>query len=763
MSHTNIHTNRFPPALSGFLIALLIFGLGIIISYFRFQVQKQSEQNELRDVMEIVEQNIQRTISEAYSAALFLALTVQDDGEVKNFESYAENLMNNHEAVDALQLVPDGVIQFVYPLEGNESVIGYNIMDDPKVNREVRRATESKTIYFAGPIELKQGGMAVIGRLPVFIEGEMWGLSAVIVYLNSLIDQSGINEFSNSYYFQLAKTNPNTGIEEFFLPVDETIEFDDVQSVDFPEGEWKLYAAYRNSAGAWYSFLLIGIFSLMVSILCGYLSYRLFRKPFELEDLIDEQSKKLLESREQFKQSSELLTSVLESPQNIAIFSLDRDYNYISFNENYRRMVQDSFGVPVKKGMNIFDVVPKKSRALLMVNFNRALNGEAFEFIQENVDTDMHVQYWQNWFSPIRDRQKNIIGLTVFSIDITQRVEAEQTIERNERRLRTLISNSPYCIHELDVEGRLISINEAGLKMFKMESAEEFIGRNYFALMKNGHRETSEYLFNRTLLGESTEFGFDDGENYFESLFIPIRNDDNVVTRVMGITQDVTDRKQSEAFVENSLREKTTLLAEIHHRVKNNLAIVSGLLELQKGEVDDDRLTAIFDQSINRIISIAMVHELMYNTQDLSSINVHAYLEKLVPAISATMQNRLQNVDIDIDIEEYRLNINQAIPLGLLLNELITNSFKYAFKNRENNRISIRLVVQNETLNVVYADNGPGFPEDIDFEKPKNLGLNLIHAQLQQLDATYRAITTHKFELNFSFSVQGRGSHSNIN
>lgn len=763
MSHTNIHTNRFPPALSGFLIALLIFGLGIIISYFRFQVQKQTEQNELRDVMEIVEQNIQRTISEAYSAALFLALTVQDDGEVKNFESYAENLMNNHEAVDALQLVPGGEIQYVYPMEGNESVIGYNIMEDPKVNREVKRAAESKTIYFAGPIELKQGGMAVIGRLPVFIEGELWGLSAVIVYLNTLIDQSGINEFSNSYYFQLAKTNPNTGIEEFFLPVDETIEFDDVQSVDFPEGEWKLYAAYRNSAGAWYSFLFIGIFSLMVSILCGYLSYRLFRKPFELEDLIDEQSKKLLESREQFKQSSELLTSVLESPQNIAIFSLDRDYNYISFNENYRRMVQDSFGVPVKKGMNIFDVVPKKSRALLMVNFNRALNGEAFEFIQENVDTDMNVQYWQNWFSPIRDRQKNIIGLTVFSIDITQRVEAEQTIERNERRLRTLISNSPYCIHELDVEGRLISINEAGLKMFKMESAEEYIGRNYFALMKNGHRETSEHLFNRTLLGESTEFGFDDGENYFESLFIPIRNDDNVVTRVMGITQDVTDRKQSEAFVENSLREKTTLLAEIHHRVKNNLAIVSGLLELQKGEVDDDRLTAIFDQSINRIISIAMVHELMYNTQDLSSINVQAYLEKLVPAISATMQNRLQNVDIDIDIEEYRLNINQAIPLGLLLNELITNSFKYAFKNRENNRISIRLVVQNETLNVVYADNGPGFPEDIDFEKPKNLGLNLIHAQLQQLDATYRAITAHKFELDFSFSVQGRGSHSNIN
>lgn len=290
--------------------------------------------------------------------------------------------------------------------------------------------------------------MAVIGRLPVFIEGELWGLSAVIVYLNTLIGQSGINEFSNSYYFQLAKTNPNTGIEEFFLPVDETIEFDDVQSVDFPEGEWKCMAAYRNSAGYRYSFLFIGIFSLMVSILCGYLSYRLFRKPFELEDLIDEQSKKLLESREQFKQSSELLTSVLESPQNIAIFSLDRDYNYISFNENYRRMVQDSFGVPVKKGMNIFDVVPKKSRALLMVNFNRALNGEAFEFIQENVDTDMNVQYWQNWFSPIRDRQK-ILSVSRYFPSILHNVlrlnkpssVTNVALERSFQTLRTAFTN----------------------------------------------------------------------------------------------------------------------------------------------------------------------------------------------------------------------------------------------------------------------------------------------------------------------------------
>lgn len=157
-----------------------------------------------------------------------------------------------------------------------------------------------------------------------------------------------------------------------------------------------------------------------------------------------------------------------------------------------------------------------------------------------------------------------------------------------------------------------------------------------------------------------------------------------------------------------------------------------------------------------------MVHELMYNTKDLSSINVHEYLDKLIPAISATMQSKQQEVRFDIKVQDYRLNINQAIPLGLLLNELITNSFKYAFNGGAQNRIIIELTVEGDLVNVCYADNGRGFPEKVDFNTPKNLGLNLIHAQLQQLDACFDVDTHQKFELNFRFSSHEAGSHSNI-
>ena len=183
---------------------------------------------------------------------------------------------------------------------------------------------------------------------------------------------------------------------------------------------------------------------------------------------------------------------------------------------------------------------------------------------------------------------------------------------------------------------------------------------------------------------------------YWQYWFSPIKDANDKVEGVTVFSVDITKRVVAEKSVEQSLQEKTTLLAEIHHRVKNNLAIVSGLLQLQKAEVADAQLSAIFDQSINRIISIAMVHELMYNTKDLSSINVHEYLDKLIPAISATMQSDIHSVDFKIEVEDYRININQAIPLGLLLNELITNSFKYAFTGREKNAITILLWIEEE-------------------------------------------------------------------
>lgn len=170
------------------IVGVLIILIGCIIASLRYQVLTQHQERESQGVLELIEQNIERTIQESYNVALTLALTVSDDGEVKNFEKVAEQISKNSSVVDVLELVPDGVIEYVYPLEGNESVVGYDIKNDPKVNAEVIKAAELGTMYFAGPIDLKQGGQAVIGRLPITIEGELWGFSATIVYMETLIE-----------------------------------------------------------------------------------------------------------------------------------------------------------------------------------------------------------------------------------------------------------------------------------------------------------------------------------------------------------------------------------------------------------------------------------------------------------------------------------------------------------------------------------------------------------------------------------------------
>ena len=168
------------PEVKGFHVGLVIIILGFLISYFRYQGLRQMEKNDLIKVLATVEQNISRTIHESHNAALTLALTVGADGKVKDFDSVAERIFENNESIDLLELLPDGVIEYVYPLQGNEAVVGYDVINDPKVQLELERASIEERMYFAGPFELKQGGLAVAGRLPIFINGELWGYSAVL-------------------------------------------------------------------------------------------------------------------------------------------------------------------------------------------------------------------------------------------------------------------------------------------------------------------------------------------------------------------------------------------------------------------------------------------------------------------------------------------------------------------------------------------------------------------------------------------------------
>ena len=199
---------------------------------------------------------------------------------------------------------------------------------------------------------------------------------------------------------------------------------------------------------------------------------------------------------------------------------------------------------------------------------------------------------------------------------------------------------------------------------------------------------------------------------------------------------------QQNEVIEQSLTEKETLLKEIHHRVKNNLQIISSLLNLQSEFIEDDVALEAVSTSKQRVMSMSMVHEVLYSTEDLKEVNVTEYITKLVEYISHVFSHEKARVDIQYKLDPVTLDIKKAVPLGLILNELITNAFKYAFGNSKEGVLSISAQDQGETLLLVISDNGPGFEQAaIDQDKPQSLGLQLVDDMVRQLKASKKVVT----------------------
>ena len=198
------------------------------------------------------------------------------------------------------------------------------------------------------------------------------------------------------------------------------------------------------------------------------------------------------------------------------------------------------------------------------------------------------------------------------------------------------------------------------------------------------------------------------------------------------------------------LEEKNIMIQEIHHRVKNNLAVVSGLLELQMKNVDNEKLHLTMQKSVNRIMSIAKVHQMLYQSDDFNNIPFKGYIDELSDVILTNMNSEEKNISFISKIDVEHLSVNHGVPLGIVFNELITNSIKYAFPANSDNQIVIIAYTHNGHIKVSYKDNGIGIA-DFEEASTKSLGFTLIHSLLTQIDAEYKYDIKNGFCLEFSF------------
>ncbi|OFX81238.1 MAG: hypothetical protein A2X12_00635 [Bacteroidetes bacterium GWE2_29_8] len=333
--------------------------------------------------------------------------------------------------------------------------------------------------------------------------------------------------------------------------------------------------------------------------------------------------------------------------------------------------------------------------------------------------------------------QQQISGdtLDILKKDIEKRKITEQKLLESEETARVLLNIPGDHNILLDRNLIILDLNETAVKSMN-DKRENIIGKNIKEIIITAQYEYVKGLITNIIENKKPIFKeeFDVITNqYFEIRIYPITEKDDIISKFIFLSRDITERKISDKIIKDSLKEKEVLLKEVHHRVKNNLQIISSLLSLQARYLKDKDSEWILKEAQNRVHAMALIHQKLYQTENLSHLDMSIYISDLInnykyslpDASSITFEKQLENVVLDID---------KAIVCGLVINELIINSIKYAFPDKNGN-IKIELYKNNvDKIILKISDNGIGLPKGIDIENAETLGLNIVNRLIKSIN-----------------------------
>lgn len=322
--------------------------------------------------------------------------------------------------------------------------------------------------------------------------------------------------------------------------------------------------------------------------------------------------------------------------------------------------------------------------------------------------------------------------------EIIERKKIEKALTESESHYRSIFENTGTAtlIIEEDTTISMVNTEFEILSGFKKDEVEgkmswtEFVAEDDLEMMKHYHEMRQK---NSSLVPRNYEFKFIDREKNIKNIYLTVSIIPGTNKSLVSLV-DITEQKKYEKGLKSSLEEKELLLREIHHRVKNNLQIVSSLLSLQSRNVNDEKYIEIFKESQNRVKSVAHIHEYLYQSRKMTKINLSDYIRRIITDLRYSYGLDPEKVEIKVEIEEIDLNIETATPLGLIITELVSNIIKHAFHDQKSGEITVKFSSINDEFLLEVSDNGLGIPEDLNLEKSDTLGLKLVNTLVEQID-----------------------------
>ncbi|MBP7736499.1 MAG: PAS domain S-box protein [Spirochaetes bacterium] len=334
----------------------------------------------------------------------------------------------------------------------------------------------------------------------------------------------------------------------------------------------------------------------------------------------------------------------------------------------------------------------------------------------------------------VKDANGNVVSVIGVHTDISERKKAEKRLIRSEEKYRTLVDNMQDAVYRCDLEGNVTFATPSAARLLGYPLVDSLagksIGRDIYYHPDEREKLLSILEEKGTVSQYEAVLKKHDGSpvcvltnsQYY-------RDENNSVIGIEGVFSDITERKRAEQEIEASLKRNQTLLRELYHRTKNNMQVISSMLSLQLEYVKTGKIEEIFNEMENRIQSMSLVHKKLYQSQNLSSIDMGEYVIDLVDMLIKSYGIPHDRIGLNFDISGVNVLIDTAVPCGLIINELISNALKYAFPDGRKGEITIRLHrIEDGGIELTVADNGAGVPPGFDFRANGRMGLNIVFA-----------------------------------
>jgi PAS domain S-box-containing protein len=440
---------------------------------------------------------------------------------------------------------------------------------------------------------------------------------------------------------------------------------------------------------------------------------KFYKEKYRLEK---ESETAIRESETKFRYLAESITDIF--------FAMDKDLKLTYWNKASEKMS----GISAKDavGKIIYDIYPNVRGNKTEKVYKEVLKTKLpASFINEFQKDGKTVAFEVSVYSSPE-------GISVFTKDITEQRRVEEAIRESEERYSSLFENMiegfAFCrmIYE---EGRpydfiYLQVNKS---FEKMTGLKNVIGKNVSELIAN-IRETNPELLE--IYGRVARTGkIEKFETYLPAIdsWFVISVYSPATEFFIAIYEDITERKNAEQTIIASLKEKEVLLRELYHRTKNNMQVISSLMGLKSASIKDESMISILQEMRNRIQTIALVHQKLYQSQNLSRVDLKEYITDLVNLLGTSYSAENHNVTFTLNLENINVLIDTAVPLGLIINELVSNSFKHAFPENQEGNIFIQLAqLEGEIIELKVSDNGIGIPEGFDLMEQNTLGMQLF-------------------------------------